>query len=123
MKTQPLRLLCALLLTSAILVPLTGCETESTSQAYITVEPRDATLSRGESVELRAAGWSDYRWLLADSALGYLSRTTGDTVIYTSRTSSRTTQTVTVTSDYAVLTGTNTVSETLVAEALITHVP
>ena len=113
----------ALLAVALLMLPLAGCETESTSQAAIALEPQSATVQNGQSIELRASGWSDYHWTLSSAGIGYLNTPTGDTVIYTSRTGSRTTQVVTVTSDYSVLTGTNTVSEPIASTALITHVP
>jgi hypothetical protein len=123
MKKQPIVRYFVPLLVALLMLPFVGCETESTSQAYITVTPPDATLHRGESVELNASGWSNYHWSLSNTDIGWLNRPTGDTVIYTSRSSSNTTQTITVFSDYNVLTGTNTEATALVAEALITHVP
>jgi hypothetical protein len=74
------------LLVAAGCILFVGCEAESANQAGITISPASATLSYGESVEFTASGWRDYKWSLTDASLGTLSRTSGDSTIYTSRT-------------------------------------
>ena len=65
------------------LLGLVGCETESSSQAAITITPNSATLGVGGSQEFVASGWTDYTWSLSDTTAGVLSTTTGDTTTYT----------------------------------------
>ena len=93
-----------------------GCEVESTDQVRLDIEPREATLREGESVELRAFGWHSYHWMLDDASLGYLSAITGDTTVYTSITNNAAIQIVTVSATPG---GTNTTD--VAASAIITH--
>jgi len=61
-----------------------GCESESATQTDIKIRPAYSEVSRGRaSVLLSASGWSDYRWSLSDTSIGYLSSSVGDSVVYT----------------------------------------
>jgi len=94
-----------------------GCELESTEQVRLDIVPREATLRKGESIELRAFGWHSYHWQLdGNAANGYLSATTGDTTVYTSITTNDTIQIIRVSVTPG---GTNTADVT--ASAIITH--
>jgi len=78
-------LICFFVLFSGLtILTQTGCETERTSEAEITVNPPAATVSRGQSVEFVASGWHGYRWSLSQPEWGVLSHTTGDRTVYTS---------------------------------------
>ena len=123
-----------LLLSIALMLPLLsliGCETESSSQASITITPNSVTLGIGGSQEFVAAGWTDYRWSLSDTSAGVLSTTTGDTTTYTAVAALSSTNSVQVltctggTTTTSTGTGTNTTSTTTTtgptATALIQH--
>jgi hypothetical protein len=101
----------------AVAVLLGGCETETPSEAYITVTPREAIISKGESIEFVASGWHAYVWQLSDTSLGYLSAPVGERTIYTSRVAGSATQILTVSGQA----DTNTGSTAISAEAYITH--
>lgn len=79
MKTSILPLaflmLCALV--------LNGCETQSATQAAVSVTPRTAQVRKGESVGLTASGWHEYQWELENPTWGYLSARKGANVTYT----------------------------------------
>ena len=123
-----------LFLSIVILLPLLGligCETESSSQASITISPNSVTLGIGGSQEFVASGWTDYTWSLSDTSAGVLSTTTGDTTTYTAvagLSSSNAVQVLTCTGGTTTTstgTGTNTTTTTTTtgpsATALIQH--
>ena len=66
-----------------VLLALSGCETDSAGKVDVRVTPATAELSRGQSIELTASGWEDYRWSLGTPAIGNLSATVGQSVVYT----------------------------------------
>jgi len=86
---------CAAILVLAALV-VAGCEAERATQAEIIVSPSFANIAKGGSVAFTASGWHDYTWSLAAAGLGGLSRTKGDTTVYTSTFSGAATQILTV---------------------------
>lgn len=61
-----------------------GCEVKSAAKVDVSVTPARAELRRGESVDLTASGWEDFRWTLSNNNIGTLSATVGRTVVYTS---------------------------------------
>ncbi len=109
-----LTLVCA----AALCLLGAGCELDNTEQVRLDITPREATLRKGESVELQAFGWHSYHWSLdhTNTGLGYLSAKTGDTTTYTSITTNSAIQIITVSVSPG---GTNTWDVT--ASAIITH--
>lgn len=93
-----------------------GCELDNTEQVRLDITPREATVRKGESVELQAFGWHSYHWTLEDATLGYLSAKTGDATLYTSITTNSATQIITVSVSPG---GTN--SWDVAASAIVTH--
>ncbi len=116
---------------SAIVVAglIVGCETEKPSQIYLTITPREATISKGQSIEFAASGWNEYAWRLSDASLGYLSQNVGERTIYTSLRAGAASQvlTVSIVAQTVTSTGTNTTTTTATtttvasADAYITH--
>jgi len=106
---------------------LTGCETKSTDELEVLISPARATIRQGETIELRASGWTRYRWSISDPYLGSLTPTTGETVYYYATAATNAVQIVRV-----VGTGTSSGTGTstnaagnavdLTGEAYITHV-
>jgi hypothetical protein len=62
---------------------LAGCETEPSSQATISINPRNVSIRPGQSQEFSASGWHDYTWSLSDPSRGTLSTTTGIRTVFT----------------------------------------
>lgn len=81
---------------SLALVAGSGCE--SADSYTISVTPVYTEIHAGESVGLTASGWSDYSWKLDVDGVGYLNKTTGESVVFTAASDvSNTTVNVTVT--------------------------
>ncbi len=117
-----------MLLATVCLLPLilsiTGCETESSSQISIKVTPNNVTLGIGGAQEFVASGWQDYSWSLSDNSAGVLSTTKGDSTIYTAvaALSSNSTQTLTVSVDVTTTgSSTNATTQSVTARAIIKH--
>jgi hypothetical protein len=107
MKKRNLLIVAALASAQLAVVALltVGCETESVTQTDITVSPAYSEISKGQSVTLRASGWSAYRWAVADENQGYLSAKVGVSVVYTAI-STNFTQVITASADTAIVTST-----------------
>ncbi len=85
-----------------------GCETDSASQAALSVSPNNKTINEGQSVALTAnGGFGEYRWALSSKTYGTLSQTRGQSVVYTATQGGDVRQTITV---YATSTSTNSTS-------------
>ncbi len=102
---------------------LVGCETESSSQAAITITPSSVTLGVGASQEFVASGWTDYTWSLSNNSAGTLSTKTGDSTIYTAVSTSNITQVLTCSGGTVTTSGTDGTNgtTTVQAQALIAH--
>lgn len=78
----------------AALFSMTGCETESTAEHAMHIDPSYAKIGASGSIALKAHGGWNYHWSLSQGSIGSLSKTTGDSVVYTAH--GEGTQTVTV---------------------------
>ncbi|MFO7534461.1 MAG: hypothetical protein R6X19_02035 [Kiritimatiellia bacterium] len=94
MKKTPLLIVLGL----AALAPLLflGCETESSADLQLTLEPRSATLRKGQSAVFTVSGGYQYRWNLINETIGRLNTRTGNQVIYTVTSTNAATQILTV---------------------------
>ncbi len=101
---------------------LSGCETDTPSQIYLTITPREVIIRKGESVEFVASGWHEYVWRLSDTSLGYLSAPTGERTVYTSLRAGNASQILTVSIEQTGISSTTNSTVTVVsADAYITH--
>jgi len=105
------------LLVVVVCVMLAGCEAEPADKAQITITPASATLAYGESVEFTATGWRDYTWSLQDASLGTLSRTKGDSTVFTSRSTTNHISYIYATAQVAVSGGGTNATATTTTEA------
>ena len=69
---------------SAVLFVLVGCETDSASEAHISVSPSSVELRKGGRQEFTASRASGYKWSVNPEGFGILSSSSGSHVIYTS---------------------------------------
>lgn len=67
----------------AALFTMTGCEDEPLAGHGMTIDPSYAKIGSSGSITLTARGGWNYHWSLGDGSIGSLSRTTGDSVVYT----------------------------------------
>jgi hypothetical protein len=81
---------------AAVLFVLVGCETDSASEAHISVSPSSVELYKGGSQEFTAEKASGYKWSMAPAGYGTLSSSSGSRVTYTSTASVATTVVITV---------------------------
>jgi hypothetical protein len=88
---------------------LAGCETDDAANGTVTVTPASATVGKGGSVPLAASGWYGYTWSLLDSGIGRLSKSTGETTVYTALSAGPATQIVVVTAGSTGTSSTGTV--------------
>lgn len=71
------------------LLILSGCETEPSEQAALTITPNNVSIRLGESQEFTATGWQDYTWEIVGSEnqkrekRGVLSSRKGPSTVYT----------------------------------------
>ena len=63
-----------------------GCEVES-ADSPVSIEPRSATVHKGESVTFTAIGGYGHTWALSTAAYGTLDRSSGPTTTYKARNS------------------------------------
>lgn len=117
------------LISCICVVWLLGCETENSEQSSITVSPSFSKIDQGESLVLRASGWTDYTWSLSNPSIGVLSATKGDQTTYTAvqagDSESETTQIIRVSTPQQVSSDDDSQESTHVlrAEARIVHMP
>ena len=71
----------AFLVSAAAVVALFAAGCESADSYSISISPSYAELKPGQSVTLRAKGWSDYSWTLDNDTGVHLSGTTGSSVV------------------------------------------
>ncbi len=107
-----------------------GCETTSSSENDVRINPSSARIRKGESITFTASGGFEYRWSLGNTTIGTLSNVDGSSTTYTSveapTTNEALIQTLVVNSTIEGSpsgTSTNTGSAFVQsAEALITHI-
>jgi len=108
----------------------TACETKSTDELEVVISPKRATIMDGQTIALRASGWTNYRWTLQNPSWGVLSPTVGETVYYTATEAVNGVQVISVTgfgtssAQASPTTGTNApvvAALDLTGEAYITH--
>ena len=66
----------------AVLVAVTGCETEKLTDTQLSISPAKATIAPGESLVLKAQGGWDYTWSFVGDQYGTLSSYNGKQVTY-----------------------------------------
>jgi VCBS repeat-containing protein len=114
------RFLASAALLGGMLV-LSACEADDAGNAEVTVTPASATVAKGGSVTLTASGWYDYKWSLSTPAIGNLSRTVGDTTVYTSLFAGPATQIVNVVAGTTSTSGTNGTAVSHTGQAIIVN--
>lgn len=80
---KKLSLIFAAVATVAAMIFTAGCETDSADEISVSISPNYAKLKAGQSITLTASGGWNYRWSVRPSTAGSLSRTAGDSVVYT----------------------------------------
>ena len=96
----------------AALFSMTGCENESVSEHAMSVDPSYSKMGSSGSLTLTAHGGWNYHWSISEGSIGSLSKTTGNSVVYTAH--GEGTQKITVSSNTS-----STNSATLNATATI----
>ncbi|MDA0577069.1 MAG: hypothetical protein O3B24_03110 [Verrucomicrobia bacterium] len=76
---------CVALLVLGAVVLQTGCETQSSEDNGVRVEPHAIGLQVNQSQEFTASGGFNYTWKLSDASLGTLTRKDGPITTYISR--------------------------------------
>ncbi|MBL7116016.1 MAG: hypothetical protein ISS35_09650 [Kiritimatiellae bacterium] len=93
-----MKTLCSIFLVTtvaAVLFAMVGCETDSASEATISVSPSHVELYMGGSQEFTAKRASGYKWSVSPVGFGVLSSSSGSRVIYTSTANVATTVVIT----------------------------
>ena len=110
-----------------ILLALSGCETEPSEQAALTITPNNVSIRLGESQEFTAAGWQDYTWEIVgndNQTRGVLSTRKGPSTVYTAVSETNGIVVLRVSANLRTQGTTNGSTDTtrVSAEALITHI-